>query len=1117
MLGIRFWRPAPQKRRMQASVEPQKRWCAPFHLPMRRPIRPTTTDGRTSFHFSHVSISKVLEPKEADGLRIRPGSAAAHGEYIERDTAVAQAAPNIGEGITNGLAPSRSAEAEHVDFATAHKQSKKENDDVQRFQEAARAALERIEFRFPGFDFFGSDHRDSGADADMCPMPGGMVGAERWRPERLVPDDAFLGSSTGRWGAGSLSGPGLRDPRGTESEKAGLKHQNASDHDAYVARESAVAVQPDGARVLFTNIDPDPVKRAEFWSLVEQEEAKPSPDKMTVHRERSPEFWARVFESPDCPEPLKNALSSTDKSRTNRFEIESGEAMRGWLERQPGWVKIRKQKDGETDASFRAFKRTLLATFHDGRGGRIQDRIIGELPHELPHPGRVRLLRRFAADFERRGLPFVAVMHAPDHANNQKNWHFHLIYYDRPCRRITDADIAWAREDGFDVTPLSAGQWDFAARPIKKGKRQVPFKQLKVREVSGLSWIPKLRRRFAWLANEELKRAEIDRRYDPRTYATMGIEVLPGEKLDPGLSRKESLGEATDKGTRNEARQWQAIEAQIDKKLASDHARVGEEFKPLRHRVAGLPASDEANKFGRRIDQAEEAARIANERDAEAERTHQLIARLASRSTQLKEINDSWLEADLRGDCQLSDRERTRRTVLSDDAHAYLSAMAPFLAEGQAVVDGCRKDAEQKRVASRTAVLFLHGELDDHEMEVESARLQVADPARTVVPVASMPTAPAQPNGDAVDQFIARLDKTRPRIEKLENGYRIADRTFARHLPASDPRIQQAIAARYTAQEEEAVAVAGWVDRNRRSFVRQKNGWEYAGVDRPGRAEFMRLREHPKVRQAIERMVNPSAAARRVASPASAGSGRPLPEPTSAKAALTVPLHEPGPPPPPLATPERRAPSASSADHSGSAPINAACSVSRSVGGEQQPGNDGPVPRTAPDTGSGRATAKARTASAEVIAKLAETLAGLNKPKKTKRAGTPVPSQPDPTEREMQSAQARLPQDSYGSHQPVEPRIGDRPSEPNPSASSAKKPAPKLVALNPDDEMRRQAKIQAEADRRRRAALESEIEAEEKAEEGQKKSTSPTQSDEAKQDNAAKKAALEAWRRGRGM
>lgn len=35
--------------------------------------------------------------------------------------------------------------------------------------------------------------------------------------------------------------------------------------------------------------------------------------------------------------------------------------------------------------------------------------------------GRVQLLRDFSEEFQRRKIPFVAVMHAPDHNNNAKN------------------------------------------------------------------------------------------------------------------------------------------------------------------------------------------------------------------------------------------------------------------------------------------------------------------------------------------------------------------------------------------------------------------------------------------------------------------------------------------------------------------------------------------------------------------------------------------------------------------------------------------------------------------------------------------------------------------------
>lgn len=110
-------------------------------------------------------------------------------------------------------------------------------------------------------------------------------------------------------------------------EPVHLYDGEAPDHDRYIGRMEAVAIQPDGTRALITNIDPDDDERARFWSLVEKHEAIASNDQMSIRVCDRPAFWAMVASQPDCPAELRQALGTT-KRRTSRSASPSLRARR---------------------------------------------------------------------------------------------------------------------------------------------------------------------------------------------------------------------------------------------------------------------------------------------------------------------------------------------------------------------------------------------------------------------------------------------------------------------------------------------------------------------------------------------------------------------------------------------------------------------------------------------------------------------------------------------------------------------------------------------------------------------------------------------------------------------
>ena len=296
---------------------------------------------------------------------------------------------------------------------------------------------------------------------------------------------------------------------------------------------------------------------------------------------------------------------------------------------------------GGTAADRAAFWHAVDAA--EQKGGRVQYRIVAELPHEV----RVDLVRQvaeaFCQQFEQRSLPFYAVVHESEAraGSDSRNRHFHAIYYDRSSARGSDG-------------------WDFS--------------MAKHVDTRAIGWISQLRQAWATACNHALAREEhlrrvggqretllpqwgwgrmspfptlVDnwlvlptplgddgepqqpllRRLDPRPYKAMGIPKIPCKHLGQLVTRLERRGVPTLLGVGNARleQQWQLydepewlhhriagrIRQRVDRTLADRGAecgRVVELVAPLRL------ASDEALRLAK-----EHAVGVIRWREAEAD------------------------------------------------------------------------------------------------------------------------------------------------------------------------------------------------------------------------------------------------------------------------------------------------------------------------------------------------------------------------------------------------------------------------------------------------------------------------------------------------------------------
>jgi hypothetical protein len=290
-------------------------------------------------------------------------------------------------------------------------------------------------------------------------------------------------------------------------------------------------------------------ERRRFWDAVDQIEGEPRGDTLTLKFADNPEWWdLAIANIATAPRPLQAKLEQ---------QRASGEIIDIRLGALP------------TDRAF-AIHQWAVALYPEapiditpGRGGRVQNRIIAELPWELEGRERVEIVRNFTNKLTEKGLPFWAVIHAPDSNNDRRNYHVHIVYYDRPAARMKDP----VNPDGPEV-------WDFEIRQEQIYKNYTrrfinPYAQNKLREANGQAWIRTLRGHWAKVSNEVMEKVGIIKRYDARSYEAMGIQLDPLKHIPSKTFNKERKGELTEDGVVLARRQWQVMQD----RLVSNHEK----------------------------------------------------------------------------------------------------------------------------------------------------------------------------------------------------------------------------------------------------------------------------------------------------------------------------------------------------------------------------------------------------------------------------------------------------------------------------------------------------------------------------------------------------------------
>lgn len=353
--------------------------------------------------------------------------------------------------------------------------------------------------------------------------------------------------------------------KGRKSASAALS--GGGKHQRYIDREDAVEIvqakamqgyiddpsklEPvvsDGMEVSsFGNIGATTEERDAFWDAVDDAEDAPRKTKVILDPEKDPTVWASLRKmtghSSAFPSTLSLALSANQAISETVTEAEGLKLID--IFQRAGFTKISAEQsvDDLPDAPI---------AFLVGRGGRVQTRLVIELPHEMTPAQRLLLTKEFCKLYEDLRLPYWAAIHAPNKHNDSRNYHVHINLYDRRAKKIEHPEKPGSGEMIWDFTYVKHFK---TARRQNRSNR--PFIQPKFLAIGQeKTWIGTERARFAKLANEHLAAAGAQKRLDPRTYVEMGIPEKARERVDPASYARERKGLETTQGLKLADQQW---------------------------------------------------------------------------------------------------------------------------------------------------------------------------------------------------------------------------------------------------------------------------------------------------------------------------------------------------------------------------------------------------------------------------------------------------------------------------------------------------------------------------------------------------------------------------------
>lgn len=332
-----------------------------------------------------------------------------------------------------------------------------------------------------------------------------------------------------------------------EIERRGLD-RSAVAQQAYIERAGAAegierkpgrAIPDDELDALdeasFGTIGDTVEERTRFWLAVEEAEATPKGDRITIKPGDNPKWWAQVSQA------VQSAPSAAQKPIRDALACDDGEPFDLTLTTEKAFAFHQWAVGLDTEAPLE---------ISPGRGGRTQTRVIAELPHELDGRERLQIVRDFTQKLAEKGFPYWAVIHAPDANNDARNYHVHVAYYDRPAAKITNA----SGNEVWDFEILEEVTWKNRTKHLIR-----THQQNRLRETNNRDWVTELRKHWETVSNRALEDAGVSKRYNLGTYGSMGIDLEPLKHINSRTFNKERKGELTEEGPVLARRQWDNV------------------------------------------------------------------------------------------------------------------------------------------------------------------------------------------------------------------------------------------------------------------------------------------------------------------------------------------------------------------------------------------------------------------------------------------------------------------------------------------------------------------------------------------------------------------------------
>ncbi|PZU13700.1 MAG: hypothetical protein DI591_12965 [Citromicrobium sp.] len=361
-------------------------------------------------------------------------------------------------------------------------------------------------------------------------------------------------------------------------------------------------------------------------------------------------------------------------------------------------------------------------SFTTPRHGRVQYRIEAALPSDLSIGQMEQVLAEMCAMLENMNLPYVAVIHKPDHNNHDDNWHIHILFHDQPAKLFTGLEADHLPPLGANATEeeiaeherlrkvlkdeadkrLNEPRWDFEIEetfrdPSRHERTRKPFAQKKVRKVNHPSYITELRKAYADFCNEQLRIAGSPRKVSHLSFEKLGIERTPAAKLFTAATRLERFGVPTKKGIENERHEAQYCISQIRNRR--DKALVDLDAKTARWRARPLFAktSHSRARYDATIDAFDSGKRAAIDKRFMADFLELQLGRCTSRARAVIDNCSRILDAIDDGKAAPKDvRQRLAYLKRRTEAAAHLAATERHFFNEHQRVKILRMEAKQE-------------------------------------------------------------------------------------------------------------------------------------------------------------------------------------------------------------------------------------------------------------------------------------------------------------------------------------------------------------------------------------------------------------------------------------